>query len=303
MTVQDSAIRPASIAVGGTTLAAVGILTFSLSLPATAWALDGFGPWTVTGLRGLLAAGFAGAALLAVRAPLPAREDRFGLIVVAVGCVLGWPLLTTLALRTASTAHSAVVVGLLPMATTVWSVLRTGERPSRTFWVGAMAGAAVVFGFAVQQSSGGLGLADAFLFAALVMCAGGYAEGGTLARRMPGWRVIAWGVVVAAPITALTAVLGLAAEPVHWNVHGVGGLLYLAAVSQFLGFVMWYRGMAAIGVPAAGQLQLAQPLLTLVWAVLILGESWSPAMPVAALGVLGCIVLTQGARVGRRGSV
>ncbi|WP_331773514.1 DMT family transporter (plasmid) [Embleya sp. NBC_00888] len=282
--------------IGGTALTAFAILTFSLSFPATVWVLDGFGPWTVTGLRGLLAAGFAGAALLVVRAPLPARADRIALAVVAVGCVLGFPLLTTLALQTSSTAHSAVVIGLLPLATTVCSVLRTGERPSRTFWAAAVAGAVVVFAFAVQQSSGGLGLADVYLFGALVLCAAGYAEGGRLARHMPGWQVIAWGVVAAAPVTALISVSGLATAPVHLDARGVSGLPYLAAFSQFLGFVVWYRGMAAIGVPAASRLQLAQPLPTLGWAVLILGDSLTPAMPMAALGVLACIVLTQRTR-------
>ncbi|GCD94841.1 DMT family transporter [Embleya hyalina] len=296
MTAQNSAIRPAPIAVGGTALAALAILAFSLSFPATVWALAGFGPWSVTGLRGLLAALFAGAALLAVRAPLPARGDRLGLVVVAVGCVLGFPLLTTLALQTSSTAHSAVVIGLLPMATTVCSVLRTGERPSRTFWAAALAGAAVVLGFALTRGSGGIGLADGYLFAALVLCAAGYAEGGRLAGHLPGWRVIAWGVVAAAPITAATAAAGLATEPVHLDGHGVAGVLYLAAVSQFLGFVVLYRGMARIGVPAASQLQLAQPLLTLLWAVLILNESLTPSMPVTAVAVLACIVLTQRTR-------
>lgn len=271
-------------------------MTFSLSFPATVWALGGFGPWTVTGLRGLLAALFAGAALLAVRARLPARADRLGLAVIAVGCVLGFPLLTTLALQTSSTAHSAVVIGLLPLATTVCSVLRTGERPSRSFWAAAVAGAVVVFAFAVQQSSGGVGLADVYLFAALVLCAAGYAEGGRLARHLPGWQVIAWGVVFAAPATALVAALGLATEPLHPDARSVGGLLYLAAISQFLGFVGWYRGMAVIGVPAASQLQLGQPLLTLLWAVLILDETLTPAMPLAALAVLACIALTQHTR-------
>ncbi|MFI6977107.1 hypothetical protein ACIBSV_00805 [Embleya sp. NPDC050154] len=116
---------------------------------------------------------------------------------------------------------------------------------------------------------------------------------------MPGWQVIVWGVVAAAPVTALISVSGLAIEPVHLDTRGVSGLLYLAAVSQFLGFVVWCRGMAAIGVPAASRLQLAQLLPTLGWAVLIPGESLTPAMPMAALGVLACILLTQRTRTAR----
>jgi len=110
---------------------------------------------------------------------------------------------------------------------------------------------------------------------------------------MPGWQVIAWAVLAALPVTALTCALAVPAEPVRWTFHGIAGLAYVAAVSQFGGFVVWYGGLAALGVPRASQLQLAQPLLTLVWSVLILGERLSPAAPVAAVAVIGCIAVTQ----------
>ncbi|WP_431681530.1 DMT family transporter [Kitasatospora sp. KL5] len=296
MTAHDSAIPARPVAVGGTALAALGVLAFSFSFPATAWSLGGFGPWTAAGLRGVLAAVVAGACLLACRVPLPDRGTWPGLLTVAAGCVVGFPLLTTLALQSSSTAHSAVVIGLLPLATAAVAALRSGGRPSRGFWWAALAGAAVVLAFTVQQSRGALGRADVFLFAALAVCAAGYAEGGRLARVMPGWQVIAWGVVAAFPVSALTAGLALAAEPVHAGPRALAGLAYTAAVSQFGGFVLWYRGMAEIGVPKASQLQLAQPLLTLGWAVLVLGERLPAAAPVAALAVLGCIAATQRAR-------
>ena len=89
----------------------------------------------------------------------------------------------------------------------------------------------------------------------------------------------------------------LGAEPVALTGQAVGGLAYIAAISQFGGFVGWSRGMGLIGVSRASQLQLAQPLLTLVWAVLLLGESLSPAVPLTAAAVLACIVVTQRARV------
>jgi drug/metabolite transporter (DMT)-like permease len=131
------------------------------------------------------------------------------------------------------------------------------------------------------------------LLGALLACAAGYAAGGRLARRMPGWQVIAWAVLAALPVTAVTCAIALPAEPVRWTFHGIAGLAYLAAVSQFGGFVVWYGGLAVLGVPRASQLQLAQPLLTLVWSVLILGERLSPAAPAAAVAVLACIAVTQ----------
>ncbi|MFD1662176.1 DMT family transporter [Streptomyces caeni] len=306
MRAENSATTPMSIAVTasgdprgreyGIVQAALGVVAFSLTFPATAWGLEGFGPWSLVGLRSVLAAVIAAAWLLALRVPVPARQHRAGLAVVAAGVVLGFPLLTTLALRTSTTAHAAVVVGLLPLTTAVLSALRTGARPSRTFWFAALAGAAAVVAFTVRQSGGRLTGADAYLFGALLVCAAGYTEGGRLARAMPGWQVVGWSLLLCLPLTVPGALLALSREPVHLTTHGVAGLLWVAAGSQFFGLLVWYRGMAAIGIPKASQLQLAQPLLTLVWSVLLLGEHLTPAAPLTAVAVVVCIAVTQRAR-------
>ncbi|MFI7385701.1 DMT family transporter [Streptomyces sp. NPDC049813] len=280
----------------GTLLAALGVLAFSLTFPATAWGLEGFGPWSLVGVRSVLAALIAGACLLALRVPVPRRAHWAGLAVVAAGVVLGFPILTTLALRTATTAHSAVVVGLLPLTTAVLSSLRTGARPSRAFWLSACAGAAAVIAFTVQQSGGALTRADLYLFGALLICAAGYTEGGRLAGVMPGWQVIAWALVLCLPVAVAGTALALSYERVRLTGHAVAGLLWVAAGSQFLGLVVWYKGMGLIGVPKASQLQLAQPLLTLVWSVLLLGESLPVAAPLTAVAVLVCIAVTQRTR-------
>ncbi|KUN00052.1 hypothetical protein AQI95_36295 [Streptomyces yokosukanensis] len=264
-----------------------------MTFPATAWGLEGFGPWSLVAVRCVLAALVAGGCLLFLRVPLPERRHLPGLAVVAAGVVLGFPMLTTLALRTSTTAHAAVVVGLLPLTTAALSALRMGSRPSRRFWAAALAGAAAVVAFTVVQSAGALTAADGFLFAALLVCAAGYTEGGRLARVVPGWQVIAWALVLCLPLSVPAAAVALAREPVHLTAHGVVGVLWVALGSQFLGLVVWYRGMAAIGIPRASQLQLAQPLLTLVWSALLLGEHFTAAAPVTAVAVLVCIAVTQ----------
>ncbi|GGT22142.1 membrane protein [Streptomyces atratus] len=281
-------------------LAGLGVVAFSLTFPSTAWGLESFGPWSLVALRTLLAAAIAGGVLLAGRVPVPDRRHRAGLVVVAAGVVVGFPLLTTLALQTSTTSHAAVVVGLLPLTTAVFSSLRTGARPPRAFWIAALAGAAVVIAFTVQESGGALSGGDLYLFGALLVCAAGYTEGGRLAGIMPGWQVVGWALILSLPLAVAGAAVALPLEPVRLTAHGVIGLVWVAAGSTFFGLYVWYRGMAEIGVPRASQLQLAQPLLTLVWSFFLLGEEVSAAAPVAAIAVLVCIVATQRTGLARR---
>src|SRR5690242_12035433 len=103
MRAQSSATAPTAIAVpapregrsSGTVLAALGVIAFSLTFPSTAWGLESFGPWSLVAVRGVLAALVAGGCLLALRVPLPERRHLPGLAVVALGVVLGFPMLTT----------------------------------------------------------------------------------------------------------------------------------------------------------------------------------------------------------------
>ncbi|MEU4064875.1 EamA family transporter [Streptomyces wedmorensis] len=280
----------------GTLLAVLGVVSFSLTFPSTVWGLESFGPWSLVAVRSALAALIAGAFLLGGRVPVPERRHWAGLAVVAGGVVVGFPLLTTLALQTSTTSHAAVVVGLLPLTTATFAALRTGRRPSRTFWFAAVSGAVVVIAFTLQQSGGAVSRGDLYLFGALLVCAAGYTEGGRLARLMPGWQVIGWALVLCLPLMAPAAAVALAVEPVHLTAHGVIGLVWVAAGSTFFGLYVWYRGMASIGIPKASQLQLAQPLLTLFWSVFLLGETLPLAAPLAAVAVLVCIAVTQRAK-------
>lgn len=283
-----------SRAVGsGTLSAALAVAAFSLSFPASVWALDGMGPWTSTGTRGLLAGLLAVVLLIGLKVPLPRRADLPGLAIVAAGCVIPYPLLTSLALQTSTTAHSAVVVGLLPIATAAIAALMARRRLPWRFWSAAVAGAAAVVTFALTQSHGALSVADLYLLLALVLCAVGYAEGGRLAAHLPGWHIIAWAIVIALPLSAVITLVGVVHEPVDLTPKTLVGLAYIAAISQLGGFVLWYRGMGLIGVEKASQIQLAQPLLTLVWSVVLMGEHLPAAAPITAVVVLACIVVTQ----------
>ncbi|GII60515.1 membrane protein [Sphaerisporangium krabiense] len=279
-------------------LAGLGVLAFSGSLPATQFAMRGFDPYLVAIGRAAVAALIAGVCLVAAGAPLLPSRARLGShAVIAAGVVFGFPLFSGLALDAgASVSHAAVVVGLLPAATAAFAVLRAGERPRALFWVACAGGAVSVTVFTLSRGGGRLAGADLLMVAALLCAAAGYTEGGRLARQAPGWQVISHALVLAAPVTVpVTAVLA-AVTPVNPSGEAVAGFAYVALVSMFLGFIPWYAGLARGGIARAGQTQLLQPLMSVLWAWLLLGEPLEVATVAGALAVLVCVAVTQRAR-------
>ena len=280
----------------------LGVLAFSFTLPATRIAVEELDPTFVGIGREAVAAVPAGLFLLLAKAPLPSRPQLVRIAVVAFGVVFGWPLFTAIALQDLTSAHGAVIVGLLPAATAVAAVLRAGEHPSRGFWLASLAGLAALLAFAASQGAGLISTADLLILVAVALGAIGYAEGGALARELGGWRVICWAVLLSAPLTVPIGAIAAAGSDLHAGGDAWLGFAYVAAVSALLGFFPWYAGLARGGVAKIGQVQLVQPLLTLAWSAALLGEEVGPATLIAAAAVLASVVATQRARVARRPS-
>jgi len=284
----------------GVLLGGLGVLCFSLTLPATRAADPAFGGIVVGLGRALVAAALAGLLLAARHEHPPARRHWPGLVIVALGVVVGFPLCSALALQHLPATHGAVVTGLLPAATAVMAVLRADERPPRAFWGGVAVGVAAVLVFAAVQGAGRPQAGDLLLLAAVALGGLGYAEGGRLARELGGWRVICWALLLAAPVLIVPVALALPRHGVVIPASAWLGFAYVSCVSMFLGFFAWYRGLALGGVARIGQLQLVQPVLTLGWSAALLGERVTLPTVVAALLVIGSAGLSQRTRLTRR---
>ena len=273
----------------------VGVASFSLTLPATRLAVAALDPVFVGLGRAVVAAVLAAIVLVVARAPWPGWALLPRLAIVAGGVVVGFPLFSAWAMRSAPAAHGAVVIGLLPLATALAAAWIAHERPSRQFWLCATFGSAVVAVFAMWQGGGAPQPSDGLLVLAVASAAIGYAEGGGLARVMPSWQVICWALVLAAPLVAIPTALVIDARLLTAPVSAWAGFAYVSVVSMFLGFFAWYRGLAQGGIATVGQMQLVQPFLTIFASAWLLGERIDIATFVAAGLVIGSIAF------GRRG--
>lgn len=267
----------------------LGVLIFSGSLPATRVAVADFDPVFLTVARAAIAGALALGLLLVFRQKWPKPGEMVSLAVVALGVVVGFPLLTALALKHVTSAHSIVFVGLLPLATASFAVLRGGERPRPAFWLFSGLGSLLVAGFALLQGVTAAPVGDLLMLGAIIVCGLGYAEGARLSRTLGGWQVISWALVLSLPVMV---VLALATMPPSFAGTGQPawlGLAYVSVFSMLIGFVFWYRGLAQGGIAAVGQLQLLQPFFGLVLAAGLLGEAVSGSMVAVTAAVVACV--------------
>ncbi|MDD1004936.1 DMT family transporter [Pseudomonas sp. TNT2022 ID642] len=267
----------------------IGVVIFSGSLPATRLAVLEFDPVFLTVVRAAIAGVLAVALLWLFRERRPARNQWLSLFIVAMGVVLGFPLLTALALQHVTSAHSIVFVGLLPLATAIFAVLRGGERPRPVFWLFSILGSALVVGFALAQGLTASPTGDLLMLAAILACGLGYAEGAKLSRTLGGWQVICWALLLSLPVMTI---LSLWLAPASFSTISLSAWLCLGYVSLFsmlIGFVFWYRGLAQGGIAAVGQLQLLQPFFGLALAATLLHEQVSLGMLAVTLGVILCV--------------
>ncbi|MGP9688917.1 DMT family transporter [Psychrobacter sp. AOP22-C1-C5] len=268
----------------------IGVVIFAGSLPATRLAVMDFDPVFLTATRATLAALLGGMVLLMLKQRLPTKTDLPALTIVTLGVVIGFPLLSAMALQYVTSAHAMVFLGVLPLFTAIFAVWRGDERPPALFWLFALLGSLFVAGYAALNSDSTSLIGGLLMLGAVIACGLGYAEGGRLSRVLGGWQVISWALVLSLPIMLPIMWFTWPESLIEVSATAWAGLIYVSLFSMFIGFIFWYRGLALGGIAAVGQLQLMQPFMGLALAALLLHEMVSTGMLISTLGAVACVV-------------
>lgn len=279
----------------GLLLGLLGVVIFGGTLPSTRLALEAFSPWFITFGRAAIASIAAGALLFLTGKKLP-RADVPALLATGALLVFGFPLLSSFAAQTVPAAHGGVVLGILPLTTSVFAALIAGDRPPPLFWLCALAGAAVVVAFSVRDSGMQLAGGDVFLFLAAISASLGYVISGKLSRKMPGWEVICWALVLTSPLTVAAAAASFSSAYLDAGAAQIGALAYLSFGSMFLGFFAWNIGLAMGGIARVSQVQLLQTFVTIAIAAVLLDEPVTLDVLLFALAVIAIVALGRRAR-------
>jgi len=283
----------------GVLLGLAGVLAFSLTLPMTRFAVAELDPWFLAFGRMAIAGVIAAVWLLATGTPRPARNDLGLLAWSALGIVIGFPLLSSLALRHIPANHGAIIVGLLPFATALLAALAFRDRQPARFWIFAAIGSGLVIAFALRDSGNDapgatLSFGNLAMHGAVFAGAIGYVAGARLTTRLGGVAAILWALVFALPVTLPIALALTWANPPHAGAAAWGAFAYVTLISQLVGFFAWYNGLALGGIARVGQVQLLQAFFTIGFAAQLFGEHVSALTWLFALGVVATIALGRG---------
>jgi drug/metabolite transporter (DMT)-like permease len=267
----------------------IGVVIFGMTLPFTRLAVREFDPLFVSIGRTVVAALVAIPLLFLTGQSRPSRADFKSLLVIAVGVVLGFPILSSIAMKTAPASHGSVVLALLPLSTAFMSTMFAGEKPSREFWMWGLLGSSAVIIYALWEGGLVFHNADYLLVLAVISASMGYAAGGNLSRKLGGWQVICWALIVALPMTLPLAYYF--SHSVTWDESPTAWacFAYLGLMSQLIGFFAWNKGLAMGGVAKVGQVQLLQTFVTQIAAFTLLGEALTARSMFFAALVATCV--------------
>ncbi|ABP34852.1 DMT family transporter [Polynucleobacter asymbioticus] len=262
----------------GIWLGLVGVVIFSMTLPATKIAVPDFSAIPLSFYRAAIAGVAALIYIAAKKIALPQKSDLPTLGIISILISFVFPISIAIAMQDLPSSHGGIVLGISPLLTALFATLRFGERPSRGFWITAILGSALVLAFSIKESGGALQLSDLALLLAAVSASYGYAEAGNLSQKMGGIAVISWVAIISLipslPIaiyyamhSSVTAIPIMNASLPAWL-----ALLFVSIFSAYIGNIFWYTGLSMGGISHVGQVQLLQPFCTLALSSVLVFE-------------------------------
>ena len=286
-----------SIETKGMLIGFVGISIFSLTLPFTQMAVNEMSPFFVAFARASIAGICALILLIFTKSKFPNKIQIRRLIIIVIGVIYGFPIFTSIAMKTLPSSHSGIVLGILPLAMSLFAAIKYKEKPSSSFWMISIFGTFIVISYTFIDNNGSLMIEDLWLLFAILFAAIGYSEGGTLAKEMGSIGVISWALVISLPINLFASYLFYEINYTSISIQAIISLTYVGLFSMFIGFFFWYKGIAIGGISRVGQVQLIQPFLTIVGAYFLTNEKITTLNILFAFMVLIVIIIGRKTKI------
>jgi len=258
----------------------------------------GVGPYTIIGIRMLIAATAVFAYRLARRRPLPDRRMWLLGGVIGLTNITAPYILFTLAVQHASAGFLGLIITNIPLATALWAhFLLPDEKLNRHKALGlglAVAGVTLLLatGDSGLGAAGRAGLSAGLALAGVVVAA----FGGVHARRhAPDHDILD----LAGPQFALGAgvlvslMLAMEGLPTEVSAAGWGLLVYMAFAGTFVPFLLFFWMLQRVSATTASLPSYLIPVIALSGGALLLDEQVTWVMAAGGALILAGVVFTE----------
>lgn len=261
----------------------------------TKFAAEDFDAEAVGMLRVVFCLPFVGLILMGRRRAMPHRAAWGGLFVTAVTVFIGFPVLFSWGQALTTASHGGLIIATAPILTGIVSAVWHRQMPGKAWGLGAILGFSGVASLILIRADGIAPAQAPSLFGDLMVLAGvlaaavGYVSGARLTKTMGSGTVTYWANMVASLLLLPWAVWYLGSQDLAGvRLDAWASIVYLAAFAQVVNFVLWYWAMDRGGIVRIAAFQFVQPVITLVLAVIFLGEIMTlPLLASAALILFG----------------
>lgn len=231
---------------------------------------------------------------------LPPREAFPVILGITGGIVIGFPLLSTLALQSVPPADAGVMGAVTPIITAVIAIFIGHKKPKPLFWLAAALGstAAAVLAYVRGGSEfgGGTFWGYILLLGAMLVASLGHISGNYLAGKgFNSFQVLCWAVILSIPIQLPGVLIDLSINPITTvpTLGAIFGFLFASLFSILIGNFMLNHGFHKIGLVRGAQLQLIQPIVTMILSIVVLHQAVSPITWIAAAAILASVAWSQ----------
>lgn len=297
MTVADKFDQVPAAAYG---LAAFAVFSWGITPALTAFQVSEIPALQAGIMRSVFAVPAALLFIGLLRLPLPKDRVTWGwLLLGGFSAFFGFPILFTMGVAKTATSHAALILACMPVVSGAMAALLDKRMPRRGWFIGAavaMTGEVVLI---TSRDSSGVATVsgDLLCIAAAIISGTGYVAGSRATAKIGTWSTTFWGVAIVG-MAQVPLLIWLSSE-VAWSeltYVGWGSTLYLVMFATVLAYAAWYWALNRGSVTTIAPIQFAQPVVSLVFAVVLLSETITVPIAISTALIIGGIVLASRAQ-------
>jgi len=260
----------------------IGIIIFSATLPFTKLALginnNQLSPEFITFGRSTLAGLLSIIFLIINKKKIPSSKYFTNLIIIAILLIFLFPLLISYGVKDNQAIHSGVILGSLPLFTSLFAAIYFKQKETFLFWFFSFMGFTSIILFSIfaldkfdLQSIANFNVSDLILFLSVIVASVGYVVGSKLTEKLGSLTVISWALAISLPITLPLSIVHYPSNSI--NLESWLAFFYLAVMAQWIGVFFWFKGLSLGGAVKIGQVQLIYPFSSFVFSIFLLNEN------------------------------